>query len=150
MGTDLCYNSLGPTESLYFNRAASRMFLPYTGTEQEDSALYRSRVGVGRVEDDEIVSEGALHLPERIERARARPGTADQVLAFGANSVAWLTPAAQAWQATPVLSYCSPIALYRVSDQDDYVEVLQLGSRCKLRFGAPERGGDRTARRAAR
>ena len=134
LGTDLQYNRLITPEAHYFDRAQSRMFLPYVGNQLDDAALYSARVGVSRIVGEEFVSEGALHLPEIIDRVRARPGTTDQALAFGANSIAWLTPGGAEWNATPVLAYYSPIALYRVSDNDDYVEVLQLGSSCKLRF----------------
>jgi hypothetical protein len=134
LGTDLEAPMLGASEGLYFDRAQNRLFLPYVGWGRGDSSLRQARVGVSHVQGDKVVSEGALHLPESVDRVRPRPGVDGQVLGFGQNSISLFTPAEAEWTSTSLLSYYTPSALYRISDQDDYVEVLRLGSSCKLHF----------------
>lgn len=133
LGTDLEYSYLGEDRSEAFDRAAQRLFLPYHGRAMT-SGEYVSRVGVSHLEESTIVSEGAVALPELPRRVRPRPGTADEVLTFANSSIEWLRPETGEWSATPVLEYFKPIALYRLSDADDYVEVLRLGQQCKLHF----------------
>jgi hypothetical protein len=137
LGTDLSYSYLGEDKSHAFDASSQRLFLPYYGTER-DTARYVARVGVSHLEDLEIVSEGAVPMPELPQRVRLRPGATDQALSFASSSVEWLRPAGAQWAATPVLEYFKPIALYRLTDDDDYVEVLRLGQSCMLHFSAAD------------
>jgi len=148
LGTDLNYNSLGQDESYYFAGNAHRLFLPYTGYRGEDFGKMQSRVGVSHLEPSAIVSEGAVGLPEPVARIRAYPAAKDgSVLTFADNSIHWLTPkgSGEAWNARPVLEYFTPVALYRVNDDDEWAELLTLGNECKLRIVAEAEINDRKA-----
>lgn len=135
LGTDLEYPQLGEDRSLFFDGTKGRMFLPYTGSERGDRSLGRARIGVSHLLPDSIASEGALHLPEAVSRVRPRRGVENQVLSFGQNSIFWLRPKSTSeWNASSLLSYYTPTSLYRISDADQYVEVLRLGSSCKVHF----------------
>ena len=137
LGTDLDRTYLGDSKSLTFDSTAQRLFLPYFGS-RPDSNDAVARVGVSHLEGESIVSEGAIPTPELSQRVRPRPEAADQFLSFASSSIEWLRPADPEWAATPVLEYFKPIALYRVNDEDDYIEVLRLGQNCKLHFGAAD------------
>jgi hypothetical protein len=135
LGTDLEATYLGEDKSHTFDATAQRLFLPYYGYEPE-TRRYVARVGVSHLEDLSIVSEGAVPVPELPQRVRGRPGATDEALSFASGSIEWLRPAGAEWANTPVLEYMKPIALYRVTDDDDYVEILQLGQQCALHFSA--------------
>jgi hypothetical protein len=137
LGTDLAYTYLGEDKSHAFDASSQRLFLPYYGTEQ-DTSRYVARVGVSHLEDSTIVSEGAVPMPELPQRVRLRPGATHEALSFASSSIEWLRPASSEWAATPVLEYYKPIALYRLTDDDDYVEVLRLGQKCMLHFSAAD------------
>jgi hypothetical protein len=79
------------------------------------------------------VSEGAVVVPELPQRVRPLAGL-ESYLSFANNSIEWLTPSGPEWQTEPVLEYFQPNAVYRLNDQDDYVELQRLGNRCKLFF----------------
>ncbi len=132
LGTDLQYTQLGAEEAQLFNRGAQRMLLPYAG--MVDNGIRAARVGVSHLEADAIVSEGAVAVPELPERVRALGGGDESYLSFAPSSIEWLTPSGAEWQAEPVLEYFQPIAVYRLNEQDEYVEVQRLGSRCRLHF----------------
>jgi hypothetical protein len=108
------------------------MLLPYSGQDELEHNIVR--VGVSRVEADQIASEGAVVVPELPQRVRPLAGTGDGYLSFATSSIEWLTPDEEEWQTTPVLEYFQPNAVYRLSDAEDYVEVQRLGNRCKLFF----------------
>jgi hypothetical protein len=133
LATELSAVFLGDTKAHFFDAASNRLFLPYTGQGREQP-LSQARIGISHLDDDAIVSDGALGLEEPVQRVRRRPGTTAQVLGFGQNTVEWLTPEGGAWKSSSVLAYFTPIALYRRSDGEDYVEVSRLGTRCKLHF----------------
>ena len=137
LGTDLERSYLGEEKSHTFDTTAQRLFLPYYGVERDTNRTV-ARVGVSHLEDSSIVSEGAVLMPELPQRVRQRPGAVDEVLSFASSSIEWLRPAGVEWAATPVLEYFKPIALYRLSDEDEYLEVLRLGQECKLHFSAAE------------
>jgi hypothetical protein len=144
LGTDLAATYLGDSKAHYFDGAAERLFVSYRG-EERDTALPVARVGVSHLEPGSIVTEGAVALPELATRVRPRPGAADELLSFATSSVEWLRPAGDEWSATPLLEYFTPIALYRQTDADDYVEVLRLGARCRLSFATADTINDHPA-----
>lgn len=131
LGTDLTHTSLTDERAQLFDASQQRLLLPYGGLAAE---LRVARVGVSRVESERIVSEGAVVVPELPERVRRLPSGSEGYLSFAPNSIEWLTPAGDEWQSVPVLEYFQPIALYRLNEQDDYVEVQRLGNRCRLHF----------------
>ncbi len=132
IGTDLIRTNLGVDKSLYFDSAEERLFLPYSGYAEEHAG-YLYRIGVSHLEADSIKSEGALEVPEQILRLRPLPGSEQQgLLSFAESSIAWLVQEQGQWKKEPVLEYFTPVALYRFSDDDDWVEVLKLGNQCML------------------
>lgn len=144
LGTDLSNSYLGDAKSQYFDASAERLFLPYTGQENASQKAI-SRVGVSHLEDSTIVSDGAVAMPESVARVRPRPASSGtEMLAFSSSAVEWLRPADKGWAATPVLEYYRPIALYRLTDQDEYLEVLRLGNRCQLHFASAAKLNVRT------
>ncbi|MBN2194506.1 MAG: hypothetical protein JW751_16940 [Polyangiaceae bacterium] len=126
LGTDLSAAYLGDTKAHYFDAAEERLFVAYHG-EDRDTVFPVARVGVSHLEPGTIVTEGAVAVPELSARVRPRPGAVDEILSFATSSVEWLRPAGAKWSATPLLEYFTPIALYRRTAMDDYVEVLRLG-----------------------
>ncbi|HWO09005.1 MAG TPA: hypothetical protein VNN80_05980 [Polyangiaceae bacterium] len=143
LATDLGGSYLGTLESQFFDSGAQRALVPYEGRDQEGNPV--ARVGLSHVEPDQLVSEGAVVVPELPERVRPMGGASDSYLSFARNSIEWLTPLDREWQGTPVLEYFQPIALYRINDQDDYVEVQRIGTRCKLYFANAANINERTA-----
>jgi hypothetical protein len=133
LATEFASVFLAETKAHYFDANNDRLFLPYTGSPRAGSSS-EARIGISHLTADAIVSDGALRVLEPIQRVRPRPGTSDQLLGFGANTIAWIKPDGATWQTSSVLSYYTPIALYRLSDSDDYVEVSRLGESCKLHF----------------
>ena len=131
VGTDFSGAYLSTEEAQYFDAAAQRLVLPYSG--QLDS-IQQFRVGLSHIEPGSIVSEGAVVVPEPADRVRRLPYEEASYLTFGQSSVEWLTPADAEWQRTPILEYLLPTSVYRVSEQDDYVEFQRLGQRCRLYF----------------
>jgi hypothetical protein len=134
LGTDLKSTLLGDKKAQFFDADQGRLFLPYTGYDRETMKQHRARIGVSHLTADEIVSEGALAMAEPVERVRPRPAVPDQFLSFSASTVSWLKATDTKWNASPVLAYYTPFALYRQNDHDDYVELSRLGSRCQLRW----------------
>lgn len=132
LGTDLQDTWLGLEEAQLFNGAQQRLLLPYYGRTEDQK--YVHRVGISRIESDEIVSEGAVELPEAAQRVRLAPTESESYLTFAANSIEWLTPDAQEWKTDPVLEYLTPFAVYRLNEESDYVEVQRLANRCRLYF----------------
>lgn len=116
-------------EAEYWSGAGQRLLLPYFGT---DNALTDYRVSISRVAPGEIVSEGAVSLPEPVQRIRPVDSTQASFLAFADSSIAWLRPNGAEWRSTPVLDYFKPFAVLRLNDNDDYAEVQRLGDRCKV------------------
>jgi len=132
LATDLQGARLGEEEAQFFDGSGQRLLLPYSGQDAQKHNVIR--IGASRVEADQIVSEGAVVVPELPQRVRPFAGTGDNYLSFATSSIEWLTPNEQEWQATPVLEYFLPNAVYRLSDAEDYVEVQRLGNRCRLFF----------------
>ncbi|HMA92236.1 MAG TPA: hypothetical protein VKP30_06095, partial [Polyangiaceae bacterium] len=134
LGTDLSSSYLGDSKSQYFDSSAERLFLPYTGQDRASKNAV-SRVGVSHLVQASIVSDGAIVMPEPVARVRPRPASSGtEMLAFSSSAIEWLRPADSGWAATPVLEYYRPVALYRLTDEDEYLEVLRLGDRCQLHF----------------
>ncbi|HKO90618.1 MAG TPA: hypothetical protein VJU61_05675, partial [Polyangiaceae bacterium] len=132
LATDLQGARLGEEEAQFFDGANERMLLPYMGQDVATHAVMR--VGVSRVEADQIASEGAVVVPELPQRVRPLAGGGDSYLSFATSSIEWLTPREEEWQTTPVLEYFQPNAVYRLNDEEEYVEVQRLGNRCQLFF----------------
>jgi hypothetical protein len=132
LGTDLTNTYLGEVEAQFFNSAQQRLALPYSGQDEANHGVLR--IGMSHVEADSIVSEGAVVVPEPVQRVRPVPGTDEAYLSFASNSIEWLTPQAPEWTSSPVLEYFQPSQVYRLNDDDDYVEIDRLGGRCKLYF----------------
>jgi hypothetical protein len=132
LGTDLKYTALGSEEGQFWNAAAQRLLLPYSG--QDEQGVLRPRVGVSHVAPGSIVSEGAVVLPELAQRVRPLPLAEESYLTFATNSIEWLTPSQKEWKASPVLEYFEPFALYRRAANSEYVELQRLGTRCRLYF----------------
>lgn len=132
LATDLSNPRPGEEESQLFDAAEQRLLLPYSGQNEQDQTLHR--VGVSRIEPDDIVSEGAVVTPEPITRVRRVLQPDPSYLAFSRNTVEWLTPEGPEWASSPVLEYLLPVAVYRLNEQDDYVEIQRLGDRCRLYF----------------
>jgi hypothetical protein len=132
LGTDLEYPRSAPTAASHFDGQVERLFWPYSGTDTTER-VSRARVGISHIESTDIVSEGAVDVPELPLRVRPRPGTAE-LLTFANSSMNGLSKRGDGWVASPVFEYFTPVALYRLNDADDYVEVLNLGNRCRLHF----------------
>lgn len=143
LATDLDQPKMSDLEAMYFDSANERLFLPYTGHDYDMSWLAMHRVGVSRVQNKLLVSEGAIDMAQEPERIRPRPGTSD-MLAFSSSSIQTLSLGESEWQATPVLELFTPTGVYRYTDQDDYVEVLNLGNRCRLHFSRGANINDRS------
>ncbi len=143
IGTDLEQPRIGDPKATYYDSNQERLFLPYAGyqlnstSDQVNWASVNNRVGVSHIDAGELVTEGAVDLPEQPQRVRLRPGT-EQMLSFASSSIQSLSLGPEQWEATPVFEYFTPIGVYRYSDSDDYVEVLRLGNRCKLHFSTVE------------
>ncbi len=131
LATDLNGAWLGDERSQLFDGAAQRFLLPYYG--RDDANHLVQRVGISQLTDDAIVSEGAVVLPEAAQRVRGLP-SGDEYLSFSTNTVYNLVPDGSEWAAEPVLEYFQPFAVYRLNEDDDYVEVQRLGDRCRLYF----------------
>jgi hypothetical protein len=132
LGTDLANKALGQEDARYFDAAAERLFVPYAGVDDAQHVV--QRIGLSHVEPDNIVTEGAVVVPEPVGRLRPLPGTTPSALSFSTNAIEWLTPEGREWKTQPVLEYFQPIAIYRLTEDDDYVEVQRLGDRCRLFF----------------
>ncbi len=142
LGTDLESLSSGQSQASFFDRADERLFWPYGGNDVE-LGLRKYRVGVSHIEGTEIVSEGAVDLALPPERVRPRPGT-KQMLSFASSEIQTLELGAEVWEKQPVFEYFTPVSVYRRNDEDDYVEVLNLGNRCKLHFSSVDRLNERS------
>ena len=137
LGTDLSNTSISTEKTFTFDTAESRLLLPYSGY---DDAMKNSifRVGISHIEDQLIVSDGALETLELLQRVRKEPGTS-RYLGFSNNVIESIVPVADGFELQPVLEYYTPIALYRFTDADDYLEILRLGNQCRFHFA---RGAD--------
>lgn len=141
LGTDLEARWLPEVDTQYFDGAKDRLFLPYTGSLLLDGLdSYENprsrrvfRVGVSRVESATLVSEGALDMPEYVERVRAVVTAPDTYLSFSSSSLYALSPSGKEWKKEPVLEYYTPVGAYRLNESEEYAEVSRLGSRCKVR-----------------
>lgn len=136
LGTDLSNNSIAQDNAFYFDYGANRLFLPYHGFDPSAFATI-NRLGISHVENAVIASEGALETPEFLQRVRPEPGS-DRYMGFGDNSIQSLVNGVDGWEMRPLLEYYTPIALYRYTDADDYVEVLRLGNQCRFHFTKDE------------
>ncbi len=132
LAADWRWARLAPEEAQLFDRATQRALVPYIGHDADERSL--TRIGISRVEADQIASEGAVALPELAERIRPMPGEAPSYLSFASSSIEWITPKDAEWQTTPVLEYFEPTAVYRLNEENDYVEIQKLGNRCRLLF----------------
>lgn len=132
LGTDLTGTRLGAEQAQFFDTQEQRLLLPYSGAPGD----YRQewRVGVSHLEPGTIVTEGAVRVPENVERVRRLTQGEPTYLGFGQNSIEWLTPAEEEWKAEPVLEYLLPENVYRLTEDNDYVEFQRLGERCRLYF----------------
>lgn len=136
LGTDLSGAWLGTPESFTFDGREQRLALPYYGQRLLENQQYEIeyRVGMSHIEPGTIVSEGAVVVPEMVERVRRHPAEAASYLSFASSSIEWLTPADDEWQTQPVLEYLLPSSVYRLNEDNDYVEFQRLGKRCRLYF----------------
>ena len=133
LATELANTWLHGEDAHYFSSPDQRLVLPYWG--QDNAYHSEERVSLSHIIAGEIVSEGHVLVPEPVQRVRPRDGSEQDFLTFADNSIEWLTPHdASSWDSTPVLEYFQPVALLRLNDQDDYMEVQRLGERCKLFF----------------
>ncbi|MBN2717770.1 MAG: hypothetical protein JXX14_18115 [Deltaproteobacteria bacterium] len=130
LGTDIDNTAISGEKDFYFNYRSSELFLPYYGYDS-DMGIATNRLGISHVDGTDIVSGGALETPERLLRVRPEPGS-DRMMGFSNNLIESIVPDSGEWTLQPLLEYYTPIALYRYTDADDYVEVLQLGNRCRL------------------
>lgn len=133
LGTDLSSTWLGADEAKLFDSQAERLLLPYSGYVG-DYYEQEFRVGVSRLEPGNIASEGAVVVPENVERVRRLTKGDPSYLSFAPNSIEWLTPADGEWQTQPILEYLVPDSVYRLNEENDYVEFQRLGNRCRLYF----------------
>jgi hypothetical protein len=132
LATDLSNTQPGTEESQLFDGSEQRLLLPYSGQAEEGYTL--QRVGVSRVEPNDIVSEGAVVTPEPVTRIRRVLNESPSYLTFSTNAIEWLRPDGSEWSSTAVLEYLQPVAVYRLNEEDDYVEIQRLGDRCQLYF----------------
>ena len=132
LGADFSWAALAEEDAQLFDAAAQRALVPYSGQDQQGHLVFR--LGASRIEAEQLVSEGAVVLPEAAQRVRAGVGATPSYLSFAPNSIEWLTPSEGEWLSAPVLEYFEPTAVYRLNDADDYVEVQTLGNRCRLHF----------------
>lgn len=132
LGTDLVNTYLQTEEAQYFDSATERLLLPYSGIDESRKGVYR--IGVSRLEPGTIETEGAVVVPEPVNRVRRLPQEEPSYLSFAPNSIEWLRPAGDEWQTQPILEYLVPSYVYRLNDDNDYVELQRLGYRCRLYF----------------
>lgn len=132
VGTDLASAQISSDKEYHFNFDTKQLFLPYGGASAQTGKNV-NRVGISWVQAETIISKGAIETPQRLVRIRPEPKT-DRLLGFSSDAIELFEPAADTWQMTPILEYFTPIAVYRYTDEDDYVEVLRLGNQCKLHF----------------
>ncbi|HMI93641.1 MAG TPA: hypothetical protein VK509_19845, partial [Polyangiales bacterium] len=130
LATELANTWLGQPEEYFFSGPEQRLLLPYWG--QDDRFAREYRVSVSRVVPGEVISEGAVRVPEAVQRVRAIDAEQQSFLTFAESSIEWLTPNGAEWQSRPVLEYFKPFALLRLNEADDYAEVQRLGDRCKV------------------
>lgn len=137
LATGLHNTWLGNEEAHYFSGTRQRLVLPYWGQDSEMGNL--NLVSLSRVVPGKVVSEGAVEVPEFVQRIRPVPqgesAQVEQFLTFAENSIELLSqtgPEEEPWSSTPVLEYFQPFALLRLNAEDDYVEIQRLGNRCKL------------------
>jgi hypothetical protein len=130
LATTLDHTWLGNDEARFFSSPEQRLLLPYWG--QDDGFDQEHRVSVSRVVPGQILSEGAVTVPEFVQRVRPIDAAQTAFLTFADSSIEWLTPSGEEWQSRPVLEYFKPFALLRLNDEDDYAEVQRLGNRCKV------------------
>jgi|GEM_PF-2288126 hypothetical protein len=144
IGTDLAYNNLGEERSHYYDRFDKRLFLPYSGFQKSTSDR-RYRLGISRLDSGTIKSEGAIEVPESLRRVRPRPNSAQEYLGFSENSISLFSTKNGQWEKEDVLAYFNPIALYRLTEKDDWLEVLRLGNECKFHFAKKDELNERDA-----
>jgi hypothetical protein len=132
LATDLNGAWLGDERAQLFDGASQRFLLPYYGRDDDNHTIHR--IGVSELTADAILSEGAVVVPEAAQRVRGLPANADEYLSFATNSIYNLASDGAEWAAEPVLEYYQPFAVYRLNEEDDYVEVQRLGDRCRLYF----------------
>ncbi|HET9957932.1 MAG TPA: hypothetical protein VFQ61_25715 [Polyangiaceae bacterium] len=141
LGTDLKWTWLQAEETQFFNAGSQRLALPYAGQNEDGMPL--QRVGFSRVVPGSIVSEGAVVVPEAVQRVRPI-GTQDETyLTFANSSVEWVLPNDREWRSEPVLEYLEPFAIYRQNADAEYVELQRLGTRCRLYFAQETTINDR-------
>lgn len=139
LGTDLESPYVGDPKASFFDGFEERLFLPYWGKGERFS---RFRVGVSHVSGKELVSQGAIEMRQLPDRVRPRPGT-EEVIAFASSSIDALSPGTEQWESAPVFEYFTPVAVYRFSDDDDFLELLQLGNECKIKVSKRDDINDR-------
>jgi hypothetical protein len=115
-----------------------RLFLPYSGYHHAPQTSFNPgvhRLNVTAVANRLLTSESTFDVVEDIVRTvstSSAPGTGS-ALAFGDSSVYALRQGAGAWSLDVIDEFATPMAVYRISDQDDlHVRIDQIGARCQI------------------
>jgi hypothetical protein len=115
-----------------------RLFLPYSGFHHAPQSAFNPqahRLNVTAVSSQHLTSETTFDVVEDIVRTvstSSAPGTGS-ALAFGDSAVYALTQIPGAWSLDVIDEFATPMAVYRISDQDDlHVRIDQIGARCQI------------------
>ena len=84
LATQLSNTWLGSDEAHFWSGPEQRLLLPYWG--QDNGFDQEFRVSVSRVVPGEIVSEGAVHVPELVQRVRPLDAAQTAFLTFADSS----------------------------------------------------------------
>jgi hypothetical protein len=115
-----------------------RLFLPYSGYHHAPQTSFNPethRLNVTAVANRLLTPESTFDVIEDVVRTvstSSAPG-AGTALAFGDSSVYALRQTPGAWALDVVDEFATPMAVYRISDQDDlHVRIDQIGARCQI------------------
>jgi hypothetical protein len=94
-------------------------------------------VNVTRTEAQRLVSESNHDFLDQV--VRVAPMTDDSALVFGNSATYQLAQTSGQWASRALREFFTPIATYRLSDQDRYARIARLGITCVISThqGAP-------------
>jgi hypothetical protein len=124
-------------QRIRFDGESNRLFLPYSGYHHVPDEVFNPvahRLNIAHVGDRKLISEKTFDLAEDIIRTvslDSRP-TTGRALAFGDSSVYAINQGDDSWTVDVIQEYATPIAVYRINDEDVHVRIDRLGTRCQI------------------
>jgi hypothetical protein len=115
------------------------LFLPYGGTHHTPAEVFNpvahrlniTAVGVGTGLQSEVTFDVAEDIVRTVSLDSSPSG--GRALAFGNSSVYALNQAPQGWGLDVIQEYATPLAVYRLSDQDDvHARIDRIGAHCQI------------------